>query len=209
MEREIGGLYAPTSRLKKIFSYFESLLTVYLQKIRVCPKCDIYLIGCIWKYYSINCELSAPSSDQLCCSLWLMGQSNNSGCVFSPGPALYRGSQGPACSVTAPSYSGHQSEWLLPVKLGRTNCSLAPLLWFTWLSDFYNTAHQDRHHAREWGPFLITALWHSWWHSSPGEPHVPLRCRLPGLSFHGHVISRISECPALAPFSTIFSSHVP
>lgn len=133
-----------------------------------------------------------------------MGRNNNSGCVFSPSPALYRGSQEPACSVTASSYGEHQSERLLRVKLGRADCSLVPLLQFPWLSDFSNTAHQDQHHARGWGAIpglwlqgvgAITALWCSWWHSSLGEPHIPLHCRLPGQSFHGHVISCISECP--------------
>lgn len=41
-----------------------------------------------------------------------------------------------------------------------------------------------------------------------GEPHVPLCCRLPGLSFHRHVISCISESPEPTPFSTFFLSRV-
>jgi len=99
----ISGLCGPTSRLKKIFfPYFESLLTLYLRKTRVYLKCGIYLPGCISEDYNTNRELSAPRSDQLCHSFSLVGRSNDSGCVSSPGPTLHHGSQEPACSITAP-----------------------------------------------------------------------------------------------------------
>lgn len=136
-----------------------------------------------WHFKGLQHELSP---DQLCCSFWLIGRSNNSLGVFSPIPASYHGSQEPPCSATVPSYGGHQSERLLPGKLGKANCSLISLFWFPLFSNFANTAHQDVHHARRWGPFLMTILWHSWGHASLG-----LHCRFPGLSFHGPTISCI------------------
>lgn len=144
---------------------------LHLQKTWVCLKCDTYLISCISKDYSINCELSAPSSTSSAAASdrW-EGETTQD--VFSA-PVLHC-TVAPRSSVTAPSYGGHQSGRLLPVKLGRANGCLTPLFWFPQLPDFFNTAHQDRHHARGLRPFLTTTPWHS----SLGKPHISLCCRL-------------------------------
>lgn len=138
---EAMGVSATPSRLENHLPMLRIFAHALLAEGMNLSQIHVYLTHCITKDYSVNCEQSAPSSDQFCHSFWPMERSNYSPGIFSPSSALYHGSQEPPCSVTVPSYINQKGcSW---ESWGEQTSASLPLLCFPLFFDFSNTAHQD------------------------------------------------------------------
>lgn len=113
------SLCLQTFRLKKIFPYFESLLTLHLktwlsQRQYISNKLHFKGLQC--KQWAV-CSKFWPGLPQFLND----GKEQQFRTSFHSQSCIVPCSQAPTCSVTPPSYWSHQSERLLQVKLGRAN----------------------------------------------------------------------------------------